>query len=157
MPGPLPARAAARRNRPATAATLLPGGRARRRPRLPNREDGWHELTIAWWRDVWASPMAPEYDDSDVHGLLLLAVLVDQFWRVPSKELAAEIRLQRQCYGLTPIDRRRLQWTIERADDAKDRASRRRPKPAETKPAEPAAVPGDDVYGPLRPRHRPSA
>jgi hypothetical protein len=75
--------------------------------------------------------MAPEFERSDVHGLYLLAVLVDEFWLEPSQQLAAEIRLQRQCFGLTPIDRRRLQWEIDRGDEALERtAQRRKPKPA---------------------------
>jgi hypothetical protein len=74
--------------------------------------------------------MAPEYDDSDRHGLFSLAVLVDDFWHCGEAKLrtaiAAEIRQQRQCFGLTPIDRRRLQWEIERSEDAQDRGQRRR-------------------------------
>jgi len=49
--------------------------------------------------------MAREYLDSDRHGLFLLAALADQFWTDPSPTLAAEIRMQRQCFGLSPIDR----------------------------------------------------
>lgn len=86
----------------------------------------WHSQTLRWWADVWSSPMAPEYDESDIHGLILLAVLVDAFWTEPSQALAAEIRLQRQCFGLTPIDRRRLQWEIERTDEAQERGRKRR-------------------------------
>lgn len=89
----------------------------------------WNDETLAWWADLWSSPMAPEYDDSDIHGLLLLAVLVDEFWSEPSRELAAEIRLQRQCYGLTPIDRRRLQWEIERGEEAEEKRQTRRATP----------------------------
>jgi hypothetical protein len=70
--------------------------------------------------------MAPEYDSSDIHGLLMLAVLVDDFWAAPSAVKAAEIRLQRQCFGLTPIDRRRLQWEIARGTEAEQRTERRR-------------------------------
>lgn len=70
--------------------------------------------------------MAPEFHESDVHGLLILAVLVDEFWLDPTKELASEIRLQRQCFGLTPMDRRRLQWEIERTDEAQARGTQRR-------------------------------
>jgi hypothetical protein len=70
--------------------------------------------------------MAPEYDDSDKHGLFVLAVLVDGFWRKPHWTAAAEIRLQRQCFGLSPIDRRRLQWEIEKVDEAQERGERRR-------------------------------
>jgi hypothetical protein len=119
-------------------------------PSLPPSLDGgpWHSMTQQWWDDLWDSPMAPEYDDSDRHGLFLLAVLVDGFWRSPSKELAAEIRLQRQCFGLTPIDRRRLQWTIPPAsdDDKGKGASRRGGQPDES----PKKGKGDDTYRSLR-------
>lgn len=72
--------------------------------------------------------MAAEFEPSDVHGLLMLAVLVDQFWTDPSKDLAAEIRLQRAAFGLTPLDRRRLQWEIDRGEEASAKtAERRRP------------------------------
>jgi hypothetical protein len=106
-------------------------------PMLPDGND-WHSMTESWWADVWASPMAPEYDPSDVHGLFLLAVLVDGFWKSPTKELAAEIRLQRQCFGLTPIDRRRLQWEVDRGEEAEAKTRRRRtPKPVETPEEDP--------------------
>ena len=113
----------ARANRASTAATLT-DGRTVIRPDLPDRD--WHPLTVEWWDDLWASPMAGEYHPSDRHGLFILAALVDAFWGSPSKELAGEIRLQRQAFGLTPYDRRRLEWTIETAEDAKDRGQARR-------------------------------
>jgi hypothetical protein len=118
-------------------------------PPLPARGEGeeWHSRTIAWWRDLWASPMAPEYDESDVHGLYLLAALMDEFWYSPSTSLAAEIRLQRTCFGLTPIDRRRLQWEIDRGEAAADSAEKRRrarePRPA----ADPGETDGRAVLG----------
>jgi len=107
-------------------------------------------MTLAWWHDVWRSPMAPEYDASDKHGLFLLAVLVDRFWERPDKELAAEIRLQRQCFGLSPIDRRRLQWEIERTDEAQDRGRRRRTAAEESEPASPAKAAAADPRDVLR-------
>jgi hypothetical protein len=135
MPGPAPKHAStrARRNKASTAA-MLTADHQIEAPRLPAGRD-WHWQTESWWRDIWASPMAPEYDDSDKHGLFLLAVLVDDFWRKPHWALAAEIRLQRQCFGLSPMDRRRLQWEIERVDEAQERGERRRratQTPAET-------------------------
>lgn len=144
MPGPAPKHSSvrARRNKVSTGAKLS-AVHAVKAPDLPDHPSGdWQAMTLAWWRDVWASPMAPEYDDSDRHGLYLLAVLVDAFWSAPSKEIAAEIRLQRQCFGLSPIDRRRLQWEIERVDEAQERASKRRaaaPK-AVPKTADPRSV-----------------
>jgi hypothetical protein len=43
---------------------------------------------------------------------LYLAALVDQFQRTPTPQLAAEIRQQGLRFGLTPIDRWRLQWEV---------------------------------------------
>lgn len=138
----LPKRNPARRNKSATKATLSTAHSVEA-PDLPG-DRVWHPQTLAWWADVWASPMAPEYDESDNHGLFLLAVLVDAFWTEPSQSLAAEIRLQRQCFGLTPIDRRRLQWEIERSDEAQEKGRRRRttsePSRTPTKRTDPRAV-----------------
>lgn len=103
-------------------------------PSLPKRDEGWHRMTRAWWRDVWQSPMAAEYLQADVHGLYLLAVLVDKFWLTSSETLAGEIRLQRQCFGITPLDRRRLEWQVERVEAEKGK------RPA----MPPAREPGDD-------------
>ncbi len=139
-----------RRNRAPTAAQLPAESeeQARRVPQLPKVsytdkrscpecgheweepvERKWHRLTRAWWRDVWHSPMAGEYLEADIHGLYRLAVLVDRFWYEGTKELAAEIRQQQTAFGLTPIDRMRLQWSIQRTE-----------KP---RPAQPVAPEGD--------------
>ncbi len=142
--GTLPKRNPARRNVSATKATLAVQAPSDVKiPELPTLADQpWHPMTVSWWGDVWASPMAPEYDDSDIHGLYLLAALVNGFWMNPSQALAGEIRLQRQCYGLTPIDRRRLQWEIERADEAVDKGRKRKPNPktSSAPAADPRAV-----------------
>lgn len=125
MPGPAPKHPSvrARANKTSTAATLKLVHDVKM-PELPPRT--WHAMTIVWWRDIWASPMAPEFDKSDKHGLFILAMLVDDFWENPTREAAAEIRLQRQAFGLTPLDRRRLQWQIEQAEEAQERGARRR-------------------------------
>lgn len=122
---PLPKKNPARRNKSATKSTLSLEHSVKA-PTLPDLEVPWHPMTLSWWEDVWASPMAPEYDESDRHGLFILATLIDTYWKQPSAALAGEIRLQRQCFGLTPIDRRRLQWEIERTDEAQDKGRKRR-------------------------------
>ena len=144
MPSPIPKdpNLRARRNKIPGHATLTMDPEQKRRvpalPKLTRLVDGaeqrveWHKMTRAWWRDVWLSPMADEYLDADAHGLYRLAVLVDEFWNNPSEKLAAEIRLQQQCFGLTPIDRRRLQWEVERVEAVvKQRPLRRSDAPAE--------------------------
>lgn len=89
-------------------------------------------MTVQWWQDVWRSPMAPEFLQADIHGLYVLAELRDRFWREPSAALAAEIRQQEQRFGLSPIDRRRLQWEVPRGAAGPDR------------PAAPGQDAGDD-------------
>ena len=146
----LPKHNPSRRNRSTTRATLKTVHDVKAPP-LPGRTlpDGsprpWHAQTLEWWADTWASPMAPEFEDSDKHGLFLLAVLVDEFWCNPHWTKAAEIRLQRQCFGLSPIDRRRLQWEIERVDEAQDRGRRRRAAATRKKSTDDA-----DPYSALR-------
>jgi len=97
-------------------------------------------MTRAWWKAVWRSPMADEYLDADVHALYRLAVLVDMFWSEPSKELAAELRLEQQCFGLTPIDRRRLQWEVERGEAAETRTRQRHVRAAQVGEEDPCKV-----------------
>jgi hypothetical protein len=103
------------RRRKAGAATLKPVD-----PWLPpllhpdDRE--WHPCTIAWWNRVWQSPMADQYLPSDQDGLLRLALLVDSYYKTPLPAYLAEIRLQESRFGLSPLDRSRLQWEMSRAD-----------------------------------------
>lgn len=114
-----------RMNRVASRAVLVTEREPRRvAPSLPDHRE-WHALTRRWWHDTWHSPMVTEYLQADVHGLFVLAELIDRFWENPSTLLAAEIRQHRQCYGLTPLDRRRLEWQVERVEAA----SRRQPPP----------------------------
>lgn len=90
----------------------------------------WHLQTEAWWNEVWTSPMAAEWDDSDRHNLFVLALLYDDIWTAVTpkmrKDAMAEFRLQRADLGLSPYSRRRLEWTIETAEDAKARGDKRR-------------------------------
>jgi len=98
-------------------------------PPLPDVRE-WHPMTVDWWQDVWDSPMAGEYDESDKHGLMVMAMVVDDFWIAETprqrQEASQEIRLQGVRFGTSPIDRRRLQWEIEKAEDAKARTTKRR-------------------------------
>jgi hypothetical protein len=91
-----------------------------RAPSLPAERD-WDRRTRAWWHDLWHSPMAAEFMQADVHGLIRLAVLVDRYWVKPSPSLLAEIRLSSEAYGLTPTGRRRLGVQVERVQSGKPR------------------------------------
>ena len=153
MPGPAPKHASARRrtNKIPGAAKiqrLQPVSGKVKFPPLPKtRRDGdeWHPDTIKRWKAVHTSPMASEYDESDFFGLLDLAHLWDRAHKADSDNLAlkmqAEIRMSEQRFGLSPLDRRRLSWEIERGEAAEVKTRQRRNqqavKSAESKPDEP--------------------
>ena len=142
MPGPMPKdpRIRQRANKASTRTTLEATAPQRgRAPRLPRGHD-WRPETRSWWRSVWHSPMAAEYLDSDVHGLYRLAVLVDAFWTAPEPKLAGEIRLQQQAFGLTPLDRRRLEWSIEQVEGASSRRQQRSAQRVGEQAADPRQV-----------------
>lgn len=125
------------RTNKATTRAVLTSISRRKVPALPAGR-AWNPLTEAWWLDTWKSPMAGEFLPADIHALYVLAALVDEFWEKPSSLLAAEIRLQRQCFGLTPLDRRRLEWQIEVTTE---KQRKRPPAPL------PVVEPGDDPRG----------
>lgn len=106
----------------------------RKVPPLPKREsqaEVWHPMVTKWWRALWTSPMAEEYLTADlVGGLYLLAELHQRRWTEKDTKalisLASEIRQQEVRFGLSPIDRRRLQWEVEKAEKAGERTATRR-------------------------------
>ena len=140
MKGRPPKKSPARRNRSSTKSTL-DGETKVAAPKLPTRK--WHAETRRWWKDIWASPMAPEFLNADQHALVRLAVLINDYWEAESptarKDLAGEIRLQQQAFGLTPMDRRRLQWEVEKAEGAQAKGKRRRQKEPIGDPTDPRA------------------
>jgi hypothetical protein len=75
--------------------------------------EDWHPLAVAWWHDVWASPMASQFLDADKHSLYRLLLLIQEFWQRPNVELSKEIDKAQQPFGLTPLDRRRLEWIVD--------------------------------------------
>lgn len=141
-PAPKPADQRVRRNKPQVSATFETEEQPREEaPPLGDHPAGesWHPRTCVWWDEVWSSPMREEFLRADEDGLFALATLIDQFWKEPDAKLAAEIRLQRQCYGLTPIDRQRLKWEISRAEQA-ERQRHVKPSPPRVPVADPRSV-----------------
>lgn len=101
----------------------------------------WLPETLEWWADLWSAPMSNEYHSSDRHGLFRLAALINNYWLDPCAKTHAEVRLAQKDYGLTPYDRRRLEWTIEAAEDAKDKGRRRGGGPQSSPQPEPSGDP----------------
>ena len=138
-PAPKPAHLRQRRNKKAGAATLpAPAEQSEQAekikvPTLQNPDKRkFHRLTRAWWKRVWSSPMASEFLPTDIDGLARLAILVDEYYKHPegkkAKELLGEIRLQEARFGLSPVDRSRLQWEVAKGEEAE-----RKRKPPQAK------------------------
>jgi hypothetical protein len=124
-PPPKPAHLRQRTNKKAGHAVLT-AVQSTDAPDIPNPDGrGWHLLTLQSWARAWRSEMAAKWLDSDVDGLGRLAILWDEFYKEPKATMLAEIRLQEQRFGLSPLDRSRLQWEINKADESE----RRKPKP----------------------------
>lgn len=146
MPGPMPKDPATRqrRNKKSTRTTLTVTSMVRTRaPKLPaltrtrkvkGQEieviDEWHPMAREFWHSIWASPMRSEFLPADEPVLFRLVFLVDKFWKKGNLAVAAEIRQLEREFGLTPLSRRRLEWTVVQAEEAKDKHETRRIKSA---------------------------
>lgn len=127
-PAPKPAHLRQRTNRKAGATSLEFPERPVKRD-MPNPDQRvWHPLTVKAWANACASPMATQWLETDWDGLGRLALLWDEFYKAPDAEAAKEIRLQSPLFGLSPLDRSRLQWEVSRGEEAERR--RQRPAPA---------------------------
>lgn len=120
MPGPPPKPPSQRRRRNAIAApVVLPAGKRKAKaPALPLRRVS--AETRAWWRMIWASPMAHAWLEADVPGLVRLAGLMERAATGAAPlGVLTEIRNLEDRYGLSPMARRRLQWEVEQAGGGK--------------------------------------
>ena len=135
-PPPKPAHLRQRTNKKSTHATI----EAPENPSIPAipNPDGrkWHKLTLSAWKTAWESPMSSRWLETDADALGRLAILWDEFYKAPGGKEMAEIRLQEQRFGLSPLDRSRLQWEVARAEDAE---KKRAPKPSRRPGADPRA------------------
>lgn len=144
MPGPhpKPAHLRQRKNRKAGASMLEVPDEAPEVPELPKHPDGrdWHPYTVESWERAWTSAMASQWLESDFDGIFRLHMLYDQFYLKLRASILAEVRLQEQRYGLSPLDRTRLQWEFNRGDQAEAELRKRRQPPAAPVVGDPRAL-----------------
>jgi len=137
MPGRLPKNAATRQrtNKHAEQADLdeeSERSAADERVKVPKLPlalfggDKPHPLVAQWWRSIWRSPMASRWLDSDLQGLYQLAMLKQQFIERPTPQLSGEMRQQEARYGLSPLDRRRLEWNVHGPEKQGKKAAAKR-------------------------------
>jgi hypothetical protein len=98
----------------------------KRKGELVEVTEEWHPMARRFWEVIWDSPMVSEFVRADEPALFRLVHLVDQFWKRGQLQVATEIRMLEREFGLTPLSRRRLEWTVVQAEEAKER---RTPRP----------------------------
>ena len=139
-PAPKPAHLRQRTNRKAGSALILALDKPEI-PVIPNPDARvWHPLTVTAWKHAWSSPMASQWIETDMDALGRLAVMWDEFYTRPDAKVLAEIRLQESRFGLSPLDRSRLQWEVAKGSEAEERQQRRRELPRRTGTADPRAI-----------------
>ncbi len=84
--------------------------------------------------------MHHEFLRGDEPALFRLVTLVDTFWKTMDLAVAREIRLLEREFGLTPLSRRRLEWSVSQAEDAKDRYEEKRVRRAKVVSGDPRKV-----------------
>jgi hypothetical protein len=107
-----------RRNRPAEII-LLPSEKNPRRykpklPENPRKGQEWTDEARTFWREAWASPMASQWTRSDELGILILVMMINDFYTspAPTASLIKEIRSWVQAYGLSSDRNTLLDWII---------------------------------------------
>jgi len=146
MPGPPPKDPSQRRNRrhvagQTTLVPLQPGEVVK--PNLPPHPSGlgWHPYAVAEWDVFWLSPMARQIQAADLGTFVRYLSLVDLYWRMLTDsetldirgigQLSGEIRRMGERFGLSPLDRWRLKWEVDRGEEretARARGRRRDPR-----------------------------
>lgn len=145
---PMPKNARARSNRSASAATLSVVHDVKT-PELLPKEVEWHAMTRRWWRELWKSPTATEYHETDLQSLYQVAMLIQDFWTATDSKSRNDARLRVEKaeadFGLTPLARRRLEWQIEQTEDAVAKGSKRKAaSDADTSSQDDGDTGGDD-------------
>lgn len=70
--------------------------------------------TLAWFETWRRSPQAQLFEETDWSRLVLLAPIVDAYFRRPSAAALSEIRMNEERLGATVVDRMRARIRIER-------------------------------------------
>ena len=68
-----------------------------------------------WWRKIWRTPMATQWNEGDVPALKELAMLRERFLD-GQISVAAEVRLRSDQFGLTPAGRQGRRWMVSVED-----------------------------------------
>ena len=121
-PAPKPKEQRVNRHKPKTGEwVILPKSHDIKPPKLP-LEHGikWLKITREWWATIWASPMATQWQDADVPGLVEMAMFRQWMFTTGRFEdqmkLADQVQKRADKFGLSPKGRKDLRWVITLED-----------------------------------------
>lgn len=87
--------------------------------RGPELEGAYGPQTLAWYETWRKAPQAQLFEETDWLRLVLLAPIVEAYFRKPNAAALTEIRLNEEKLGATYVDRLRARIRVEReAEDA---------------------------------------
>lgn len=94
-------------------------------------EAEWSPAVVAWWEDIWTSPMSSEFVDSDIHGLYMACVYLHEslnpFYKISDRVKNAQAwEATIKNYGLTPTARESLRWQVAQGTQAQNRTNQLR-------------------------------
>lgn len=104
-----------RRNAPTHGETSLASDGVVRGPELV---PGYSPQTVAWYETWRRSAQAQLFEETDWSRLVLLAAIVDGYFRRPTAAALSEIRMNEERLGATVVDRMRARIRIEHDEDA---------------------------------------
>jgi hypothetical protein len=104
-----------RRNKVSTAAKIELQGL--KKGTLPPGE--WSPFAREMWEAIWKSPLSGEYAQEDYYALVIAFHGLEAFLKEPSVQGSVAVLRALSPFGLTPFDRRRLNWTIKAPEPAK--------------------------------------
>ena len=115
--------------------------------RVLDQRSDWHPLVVRVWESMWRSPQRVRYLEADKTEMYALLALWQDFAESESASerirLSAEIRLQGQRFGRSPLDRMRLEWQVAETEEKQEKRQRKREKG--TKRPDPAKDPREQI------------
>ena len=84
--------------------------------------------------------MRHEFLRADLGALIRLVFLVNSYYQTGQLDVAREVRLMEREFGLTPLSRRRLEWTVTQTEDAREKSDQRRRRGAKTIGQDPRGI-----------------
>ena len=117
MPKPIPKPKDQRRNRnPKLAGDWVQLPKEGYQGRIPSVAGlGLNRNSQVWWRKIWRSPMATQWNEGDVPALNELAMLRKRLMD-GQLSVASEVRLRSDQFCLTPAGRQGRRWMVSDED-----------------------------------------